>query len=162
MAHIKEETTMSPDRPSAISHVGLCVRDLERSLRFYRDIVGLRVTKDEAQDVSGGFSPHLYHDRHARRRIVYLRYGDGNSVPFLALTEHPGDTITGTPIKTDQLGISHVAFTVPNVEEMTRRLLDHGVQPCGPTDAYRDAKGRIKTVYFFDPDGILVQFDEGW
>lgn len=148
-------------RPVAISHFGLCVRDLDRSLKFYRDILGLRVTKDEVQDVTGGFSPQLYHERHAKRRIVYLRYGDANSVPFLALTEHPGDTITGTPIKTDQLGISHVSFTVPNVEEITQHLLDHGVQSCGPTDTYRDAKGRIKRIYFYDPDGILVQLDEG-
>ena len=54
-----------------------------------------------------------------------------------------------------------LSFTVPNVEEVTRRLLASGVQTCGPADAFRDAKGHIRTVFFRDPDGILGQFDEG-
>ena len=111
---------------SAISHIALCVRDLERSLQFYRDGLGFQVTKDEVQDTSRGGLPHLYHDRHIRRRVVHLRYGDAQSVPFLVLTEHPGDTVSGTPIMLDQVGISHVSFTVPNVEEVTQRLLAHG------------------------------------
>ena len=61
----------------------------------------------------------------------------------------------------DQVGISHVSFTVPNVEAVTQRLLAQGVQTCGPADAFRDAQGRLRTVFFRDPDGILVQFDEG-
>jgi len=141
---------------SAISHIALCVRDLERSLQFYRDGLGFQVTKDEVQDTSRGGLPHLYHDRHVRRRVVHLRYGDTRSVPFLVLTEHPGDTVSGTPIM-----LSHVSFTVPNVAEVTQRLLAQGAQTCGPADAFRDANGHIRTVFFRDPDGILVQFDEG-
>ena len=146
---------------SAISHIALCVRNLERSLQFYRDGLGFQVTKDEVQDTSRGGLPHLYHDRHGQRRVVHLRYGDAQSVPFLVLTEHPGDTVSGTPIMLDQVGISHVSFTVPNVEEVTQRLLAHGARTCGPADAFRDANGHIRTVFFLDPDGILVQFDEG-
>ena len=111
---------------SAISHIALCVRDLERSLQFYRDGLGFQVTKDEVQDTNRGGLPHLYHGRHAQRRVVHLRYGDAQSVPFLVLTEHPGDTVSGAPIMLDQVGISHVSFTVPNVEEVTQRLLAHG------------------------------------
>lgn len=146
---------------AAISHVALCVRSLAQSLQFYRDILGFQVTKDEVQDTSRGGLPHLYHDHHTRRRVVHLRYGDAQSVPFLVLTEHPGDTVSGTPIMLDQVGISHVSFTVPDVEAVTKRLLAHGAQTCGPADAFRDAQGRLRTVFFRDPDGILVQFDEG-
>lgn len=146
---------------SVMSHVSLCVRNLDRSLQFYRDILGFQVTKDEVQDTSRGFLPHLYRERHAQRRIVHLRYGDAHSLPFLALTEHPGDTVGGTPILLDQVGISHVSFTVPNVAEVTRRLLEHGVKTCGPAEAYRDANGNIRTVFFLDPDGIVVQIDGG-
>ena len=146
---------------SAISHVALCVRNLERSLQFYRDGLSFQVTKDEVQDTSRGGLPHLYHDRHTQRRVVHLRYGDAQSVPFLVLTEHPGDTVSGTPIMLDQIGISHVSFTVPNVEAVTQRLLAQGIQTYGPADAFRDAQGHLRTVFFHDPDGILLQFDEG-
>ena len=96
---------------SAVSHVAMCVRNLDQSLRFYRDLLGFTVSKDELQDTSTGGLPHVYHDRHARRRVVHLRYGDRNSVPFLVLTEHPGDTVSGAPIMLDQVGISHISFT---------------------------------------------------
>ena len=146
---------------SVMSHVSICVRDLERTLGFYRDVLGFSVTKDEVQDTSHGFLPHLYESRHAKRRIVHLRYGDEESLPFIAITEHPGDTISGDPIMLDQLGISHFSFTVPDVAALTQRLLEHGVQTCGPVDAYRDRQGGIRTIFVLDPDGILVQFDGG-
>ena len=146
---------------SAISHIALCVRNLDRSLAFYRDVVGLQVTKDEVQDTSTGGLPHVYRDRHAQRRVVHLRFGSGSAVPFLVLTEHPGDAVSGEPIMLDQVGISHFSFTVPDVDELTRRLLAQGAETCGPPDSFKSADGRVRTVFFRDPDGILVQFDEG-
>ena len=61
---------------SAMLHVALCVRKLEWSLHFYRDVLGFQVTKDEVQDTSRGGLPHLYDARHAQRRVVHLRCGD--------------------------------------------------------------------------------------
>src|SRR2546423_11684967 len=107
---VSRRTTMPASiHASAISHVALCVRDLERSLQFYRDALGFQVTKDEVQATSRGGLPHLYTARHARRRVVHLRYGDAQSVPFLVLTEHPGEAVSGPPIMLDQVGIRHVS-----------------------------------------------------
>lgn len=145
----------------AVSHISLCVRDLDRSLRFYRDLLGLRQTKDDLEDTRGGPLPHLYRDAHDRRRVVYLRFGDDDATePFLVLTEHPGDLISGDPILLDQVGISHFSFTVPDVAAITDRLLAAGAETCGPPDSWRGADGTVRTVFFRDPDGILVQFDQ--
>ena len=47
-----------------VSHIAICVRDLEQSLAFYRDILGMRVTFDEVQDTTTGGLPYTYkHDR---------------------------------------------------------------------------------------------------
>lgn len=101
----------------------------------------------------GRFSAHP-------RRVVYLGFGDGDTKPFLVLTEHPGDTISGKPILLDQVGISHFSFTVPDVAALTERLLAAGVETCGPPDSWQGDDGTIRTVFFRDPDGILVQFDQ--
>ena len=147
--------------PSAVSHIAICVRDLDRSLAFYRDLLGCEVVKDEVQDTRTGGLPHVYKDRHSRRRVVHLRYGAGAAAPVLVFTAHPDETVSGEPIMLDQIGISHISFTVPDVEAATRRLIDRGVATCGPVDAFKSADGRIRTVFVRDPDGILVQFDEG-
>jgi catechol 2,3-dioxygenase-like lactoylglutathione lyase family enzyme len=144
-----------------MSHIAICVRNLDRTLRFYRDLLGFRVVKDALQDTRTGGLPHLYRDRHAQRRVVHLQAGVGSSIPILVITEHPGDAVGGEPIMLDQVGISHLSFTVGSVDDLTKRLLAQGAETCGPPDAFQDPQGRLRTVFFRDPDGILVQFDEG-
>ena len=36
---------------TGVSHIAICVRDLDKSLTFYRDILGMRVTSDLIQDI---------------------------------------------------------------------------------------------------------------
>ena len=144
-----------------MSHVAFCVRDMEKSLAFYQGALGFRVLHDRRQETTTGGLPHVYKHRRATRRQVTLAYGEGDARPQLVMTEHPGEPPDGEPIKLDQIGISHVSFTVPSVVQLTQQLLAKGYQTSGPPDAFQDQSGRVRTVFFFDPDGILVQFDEG-
>ena len=61
---------------SAISHIALCVRDLERSLQFYRDGLGFQVTKDEVQDTGSGWlaASHTTATRDAASPTCLWRY----------------------------------------------------------------------------------------
>ena len=45
---------------TGISHIAVCVRDLDKSLAFYRDILGMKITKDEIEDTSTGGLTHTY------------------------------------------------------------------------------------------------------
>ena len=144
-----------------MSHVAFCVRDIEQSLAFYRDALGFRVLNDRLQDTTTGGLPRVYKHRRATRRQVTLAYGEGDARPQLVITEHPGEPPDGEPIKLDQIGISHLSFTVPSVPQLTETLLAKGYKTSGPADAFKDASGHVRTVFFLDPDGILVQFDEG-
>ena len=146
---------------SAMSHVAICVRSVDRSLAFYRDQLGFRIITDRVQDTTTGGLPHVYKNKHARRPQVTLSYGEADVAPHIVMTEHPGDPPGGEPIVLDQVGISHLSFTVPNVAELTQDLLAKGVRTCGPADAFKDESGHVRTVFFLDPDGMLVQFDEG-
>ena len=105
--------------------------------------------------------PHGYKHRRATRRRVTLAYGEDDAHAWLVITEYPGEPHDGEPVKLDQIGISHLFFTVPRVAQITKDLLAKGYKTPGPPDAFKYAMGRVSTVFFFDPDGILVQFDEG-
>ena len=145
---------------TGVSHIAVCVRDMDNSLAFYRDILGMKVIKDEVQDTSQGGLPHTYKHARKTRRTVHVAYGEG-STPFLVLTSHPGDQADGQPIKLDQVGVSHLSFTVTNVNALAAELISKGVKLAGGVDAFADAQGNVKTFFAYDPDGILVQFDSG-
>jgi glyoxylase I family protein len=146
---------------TGISHIAICVRDLDRSLSFYRDILGMRVASDRIQDTSTGGLPHVYKHSRKTRRQVRLMYGHGDTSPTLTMTSHPGETPDGDPIKLDQIGISHLSFSVPDVKALAEELLSKGVQTAGPLEARTDAQGNLSNFYVYDPDGILIQFDGG-
>ena len=146
---------------TGVSHIAICVRDLDRSLAFYRDILGMRVTADRIQDTTTGGLPHVYKHPRKSRRQVRLMYGQGDTTPTLTMTSHPGDEPDGEPIKLDQIGISHLSFSVPDVKALAEELASKGVQLVGPLAARTDAQGNLGSFYVYDPDGILIQFDRG-
>jgi catechol 2,3-dioxygenase-like lactoylglutathione lyase family enzyme len=101
--------------PKSLSHVALGVRDYERSLHFYRDLLGFHaaqeVTEFGGTQYDGGIS-----ERSGRKyRIAVLRYGRETSAPYGMSEEAPvidliaplGSPPTGSAIKADQIRISH-------------------------------------------------------
>ena len=77
----------------------------------------------------------------------------------MTLTSHPGDEPDGQPIKLDMVGISHISFGVKDVKALTEELLGRGVELAGPIESFTTADGDIRSIYVYDPDGILVQFN---
>ncbi len=146
---------------TGVSHIAICVRDLDKSLGFYRDILGMQVTLDQVQDTTTGGLLHVYQQSRKTRRTVHLRYGDSASLPFLVMTSHPNEDADGQPIKLDQIGISHLSFTVKDVKALTEELVAKGVELAAPLEAFSNTQGEISTIFCYDPDGILVQFDSG-
>ena len=144
-----------------ISHIALCVRDMDKSLEFYRDILGMRVISDRIQDTTTGGLPYVYKHPRKTRRQVSLRYGQGETSPSLTMTSHPGDEADGEPIKLDQVGISHLSFSGRDIKALAEELTSKGVPVAGPLEARMDAQGGLSSFYVYDPDGILIQFDRG-
>lgn len=147
-----------------VSHIAIGVRDMDRSLRFYRDLLGLKVCLDTMESI-GGLKTLFVDPKKGKRRAVYLRFEDGPFTSFVVLSQNPGD-MTGDAIKIDQVGIHHFAFWVDDLRERVERLKAAGVPILVPpvesdTAAYGEAPGKnVLTTLFQDPDGIIVQFDQ--
>jgi catechol 2,3-dioxygenase-like lactoylglutathione lyase family enzyme len=76
------------------------------------------------------------------------------------LTSHPGDHTDGDPIKLDQIGISHLFFSVRNIKDLGEDLVSKGVQLAVPRYAFTNPQAPVSGSFFlYDPDGILLQFD---
>ena len=148
-----------------VSHIAVCVADLDKSLEFYRDILGLTVKMHTTQEMArrpGAESAEMY-ERPRKARTVANIYCDDPAYPqpFLVLTSHPGEQVDGEPIKLDQRGISHISFGVENVKAYAEELAAKGVPLAGTMEDFTDGSGNVRTIFVYDPDGILVQFDEG-
>jgi len=133
---------------------------MEKSLAFYRDMLGMRVLADGMTDPTEGGRLHNYQQARQSRRRVSLSFGVGKK-PTLTLTSHPGEDIAGAPLKLDQMGITHFAFTVPDPQALMDELLAKGATLGGPRQAFTNAQGRVRSFYVYDPDGIIIQFDSG-
>jgi catechol 2,3-dioxygenase-like lactoylglutathione lyase family enzyme len=144
-----------------ISHVAVGVSDMDRSLVFYRDIIGLRTTLDT---VEGSFTGD---PSGSRRRAVYLRTEDGPHAFFVVLDQQLDREPFGSPPRILQLGTHHFSFWVDDVEQTFRRLVAEGFRPVlPPTEADAVAygeeagSGRVLTAIVKDPDGNPVQLDQ--
>jgi catechol 2,3-dioxygenase-like lactoylglutathione lyase family enzyme len=149
---------------NGISHVAIGVRDMERSLKFYRDLLGLEVRYDQMQPI-GGMASLYANPQKGQRRAAHLHYGKGESKGFLVLTEMPGGT-PGEAIKLDEVGVSHFSWWVDDIRAIYEKLKAAGIKILVPpyeTDAggYGENPGRkYLTCLFEDPDGIMVQLDQ--
>lgn len=149
---------------NGISHVAIGVRDMERSLKFYRDLLGLELRYDQMQPI-GGMANLYANPQKGQRRAVHLHYGKDEGRGFLVLTEMPGGT-PGDAIKLDEVGISHVSWWVDDIRAVYEKLKAAGAKVLVPpyeTDAggYGEASARkYLTCLFEDPDGIMLQLDQ--
>ncbi|HJU29569.1 MAG TPA: VOC family protein [Candidatus Binataceae bacterium] len=149
---------------NGISHVAIGVRDMEKSLRFYRDLLGLEVRYDAMQPIGGMKSLYASPEK-GKRRAVHLHYGSGPTSGFVVLSEMPGGT-PGEAIKLDQVGISHFSWWVDDLRGICEKLKAAGVRilvPPTETDAggYGEQSTRkYLTCLFEDPDGVIVQLDQ--
>ena len=146
---------------TGVSHIAICVRDIDKSLKFYHDILGMTVGYDRIQDTTTGGLPHVYAHARKTRRQVRLIISEEENSPTITMTTHPDEDADGGPIKLDQVGISHFSISVPDLQGLADRLASKGVEFAGPLESRINAEGEVTSFYVYDPDGILLQFDKG-
>lgn len=143
-----------------ISHIAVGVRDMERSLAFYRDVLGLHVCLDTVETL-----PALAGSTPSERRAVYLRWRDGPNESFIVLDQQLSRAPFGEPAKTFQVGTHHWGLWVDDVDAMVARAEAAGVsiavRPVSADSvAYGEpAGGTVRSAFLRDPDGNIVQLD---
>lgn len=151
----------------AASHIAIGVSDMGQSLKFYRDLLGLRVTLDDPNENPGGMLSKATEDnQQATRHGVYLRWGDDDDpdATFIVLSQNR--PTSGSAIKLNQVGIHHFAFWVDDLDETFRKIKAAGVPVVMPPTAFdsvaygQPSGTQIMTTLFKDPDGIVIQLDQ--
>jgi catechol 2,3-dioxygenase-like lactoylglutathione lyase family enzyme len=135
-----------------IRHIGLVVTDLERSLGFYRDLLGMTVVRQ--MDESGDYIDRLLGLENADVTTVKLSFGlNPTQIELLHFKSH---SVQGAGTKTVFTpGLSHIAFTVPDVDLLYSRLSEAGIVFNAPPQLSPDR--RAKVAYCKDPEGTYLE-----
>lgn len=120
--------------PLGLDHVALSVRDLEKSLRFYTEVIGLRISTRE----------------HQKPGVEYF-LDCGSSLIGLIQGEPGGSTHL---LQDGGLGGNHFSFRVPTAE--FDRIVQE-LQARGVTITFSKKRERSWSVYFLDPDGNKLE-----
>jgi len=124
----------------SLDHFVLRVRDLDRSLSFYRDLLGLRV--EGLEEFRAGAKP-----------FVSLRIGQ-------SLLDLVPDS-TYDPTATAAGGFVHFCVTIADFAAALARLRDEGVRFLHDEPLPRGgARGVGLSIYAEDPDGYVVELKE--
>ncbi|MBB5753581.1 VOC family protein [Prosthecomicrobium pneumaticum] len=119
-------------------HAGLKVRDIERSLAFWRDRLGLSEMM------------RLHHDD-GRLMLVYLRITD---TQYLELFPNGADE-TAPPAHAT--GVNHLCLTVDDLDEVVERIEAAGISLTIPVKLGLDGN---RQAWFEDPDGNRIELME--
>jgi len=138
----------------AISHLGLCVSDLERSQRFYCDGLGFEL--GARFEVGAEFGPTLEVAGDVAVTSQFVTR-DGCSIELL---HYARPDVHGQPAATrNQLGFTHLCVRVDDVESVAARLVEHGGTVLEATRySLPLGEGRSNDfVFVADPDGVRVE-----
>jgi len=135
-----------------LNHVGLTVKDLERSIAFYRDVIGLT----EGKRLELKSEVYRTYTRNPGAHIKFTYMTSDNFT--LQLIEYVGGGGDALDLSHNRVGCPHLAFRVPDAEAKYREI-----QQRGDGEVISDIvqlSPRSRNFYAKDPDGVLIEFSQ--
>lgn len=141
-----------------IYHVGLTVSDLDRSIAFYRDILGLEVQGEIF--MAGEETDRLFRMKDTKARVAYLNGSKAMEAPPIELIQFVDNKVKKVKGNLFTTSISEVCFYTDDIERVYNSLIENHVE-CLSEPQYFDFQanelGESKAFYFRDPDGIVLE-----
>jgi glyoxylase I family protein len=143
------------------SHVGVCVSDLDRSTRFYVDVLGFSelFTMPMGDEVAATMEvepPIRFESRLLQRddvRIELLHWQD------------PAASGDGERRPMDRFGLTHLCFRVEDVEDLVEAAVAAGGTVHRQTHSVLEGQGvdgaAVELLYLTDPDGTRIECMSG-
>jgi catechol 2,3-dioxygenase-like lactoylglutathione lyase family enzyme len=145
-------------RMKGLHHVGITVKDLDASIRFYHDVLGLQFSNEPTPWFEGEELGAAVGVPGAALRQVSLLL-EGTTLELLEYKRPPSET--AAPLKSNNHGASHVAFLVDDIVATKVDLEAKGIQFYGPVNVVDEGVlAGWRWVYFEDPDGYPLELVE--
>ena len=166
------ENTNSEFEILGLNHVALVCKDMQRTVDFYTNVLGMKLVK--AFDLPGGVGQHFFFSMGGRECLAFFWFTEAaERQPGVS---NPRSNIDPRIVFEDPAALTsshgsmnHFAFNVPaeKIDEYRQKLIDKGVQ-VSPIMHHDNSEMQaaddvhegtwVSSIYFQDPDGILLEF----
>ena len=134
--------------PSRLHHTAYTTKDMERTRRFYEDVIGLPLvaTWSESDELFGKMRTYCH---------CFFGLGDGGALAFFQFAEKDDERTFSPPVP--KTPFHHIAL---KVDAETQAAIEQRIQAAGyrEPDTYVLEHGYCRSLYVKDPNGMLLEF----
>ena len=142
----------------AADHTGITVSNLERSLEFWRDVLGFEYSHTAHQ--SGEMAEQITGVKGAELKLAVVKAPGGHKIELLDYLA-PGDRKKDVDLRPCDVGHVHVALVVENLDAILERIAASGWEASGqPQTLTSGPNAGKRVIYVRDPDGTTIEFME--
>ncbi|MDB9976118.1 VOC family protein [Candidatus Thioglobus sp.] len=137
-----------------LRHTGIVVRDLEKMIIFYQSLGFVEENRDTEV---GDFIDQVTGINQVELEWIKLKSPDGCLLELLKYHSHPENRKIKNS-NSNKLGISHIAYTVNDIDETCNKIVKAGGSLVNPPAPSSD--GNVKVAYCHDLEGVLMEIVE--
>jgi catechol 2,3-dioxygenase-like lactoylglutathione lyase family enzyme len=143
---------------TGVHHKGITVSNLERSIDFYHEVLGLELVTEPSPVFSGEVLSNGVGIPGTSLKLALLKAGDAT---VELLQYYSPDSPIDRPMPQNALGAQHVAFLVDDIDASVKALEAKGIKFFSPVNVVDDGLlAGWRWVYFSDPDGVALELVE--
>src|SRR6266581_2897667 len=144
-----------PFRIISADHTGITVSNLERSLAFWRDVLGFELSHTAHQ--TGELAKEITGVTGAEIKLAVLKTPDGHKIELLEYLAPPDRE--PADVRPCDVGHVHVALLVDDLDAVLERITTSGWKAAGQPQLLKNGPNAGKrVVYVRDPDGTTIEF----
>lgn len=145
--------------PRTFSHIGISVPDLEKAVKFYKDVMGWYVLMEPTKIVKddsaiGDMCTAVFGEEWTEFKIAHMATGDKIGIE---LFEFPNNIPTEKEFKYFRTGLFHFSVQDPDIEGLVEKIVKAGGKQRMPIKEYYPGEKPYKMVYVEDPFGTIFE-----
>lgn len=138
-----------------LNHVAISVKDMERSLAFWRDALGLQLIQDRM--LSGPDLDMALMETGTSVRMVILADEVGSMIELLGWESPPVRERPPEHLKFASTGLVEICLAVSDLEKLEEDLAKKGIRFRTPVWILNIEGLDVKVTHVVDPDGVQVE-----
>ncbi len=148
------ELMHNPDIPARFSHSGICIADIDRSMRFYDGAIGFAPAENYALSHHSSWLDIVNELDGVKLRAQMVRSPEGNTIELLKM-DSPACFGPRERRPMNRYGLTHMAFYVDDIDAVAADVVAAGGRAYPRTRAVFGSG--IEIMYCTDPDGVRVE-----